>query len=297
MPAEDLPPDAPAPLVRIAGLRHRYTKEEVLAGIDLELGPGLVFGYIGPNGAGKSTTVKILTGLLGGFSGEASVCGHDVRRDPLAVKSRIGYVPENAVLYEQLTVEEFLELVGRLHRIAPEVRSPRIEGILEGFELDGRLGSRIASLSKGMRQKVLLTAALLHDPPLLFLDEPLTGLDVDAARLVKELIRGLADRGRTIFYCSHNMDVVERVCDRIAIIAGGRIVADGTFDELSRAGERGTLENVFAEITRGEEAARDVGRRVETILGTLGPHSTANPRGAADPGQAGDPGAPGVEPE
>ncbi len=255
--------------MRISGLRHRYTSKEVLGGIDLELGAGLVFGYIGPNGAGKSTTVKILTGLLGGFSGEVEVCGFDVRRDPLAVKARIGYVPENAILYEQLTVEEFLELVGRLHQLPDELRRQRAEEILEGFELASRLGSRIGALSKGMRQKLLITSALLHDPRVLFLDEPLTGLDVESARLVKDLIRGLADRGRAIFYCSHNMDVVERVCDRIAIISDGRIVADGSYDELSEAGKRGTLEKVFSVLTRGDDGARDTEARVARIIGAL----------------------------
>ena len=270
-PSASGPPSSGAPpIVRIAELRHRYTSTEVLAGIDLELAAGLVFGYIGPNGAGKSTTVKILTGLLGGFRGRVEVCGHDVAQNPLAVKSRIGYVPENAILYEQLTIREFLELVGRLHRLPPDLLDERAHGILTGFELATRIDSRIQSLSKGMRQKVLITAALIHDPPLLFLDEPLSGLDVDAARLVKELIRALADRGRTIFYCSHNMDVVERVCDRIAIIQNGSIVADGTYDELSEAGERGTLENVFALLTRGEDAARDVEVRVGQIVGSLG---------------------------
>ena len=129
-PIEPPKNDPAPPLVRIAGLRHRYTSTEVLSGIDLTLGAGLVFGYIGPNGAGKSTTVKILTGLLGGFSGEVEVCGHDVRSDPLSVKASLGYVPENAVLYEQLTVEEFLELVGRLHRIPADVRRSRAEEIL-----------------------------------------------------------------------------------------------------------------------------------------------------------------------
>ena len=265
----DTPNDPHAPLVRITDLRHRYTSKEVLGGIDLTVSPGVVFGYIGPNGAGKSTTVKILTGLLRGWSGQVEVCGHDVRVDPLAVKQRIGYVPENAILYEQLTVRELLELVGRLHRIPDDLREARAAGILSGFELESRLDARIQALSKGMRQKVLITSALLHDPTLIFLDEPLSGLDVDSARLVKELIRALADRGRTIFYCSHNMDVVERVCDRIAIISEGRIIADGTYDELSEAGKRGTLENVFAVLTRGEDAARDVASRVERIVGSL----------------------------
>ena len=271
-PSTEPPPPESSPklpMVRIRDLRHRYGAKDVLSGIDLELEEGLVFGYIGPNGAGKSTTVKILTGLLGGFRGSVEVCGFNVSVDPLEVKSRIGYVPENAHLYEQLTIGEFLELVGRLHRLPDEVARERAIGILTGFELATRLDSRIQTLSKGMRQKVLITAALLPDPPLIFLDEPLSGLDVDAARLVKELIRALADRGRTIFYCSHNMDVVEQVCDRIVILRDGEIVADGTYEELSEAGERGSLESVFALLTRGEDAERAVAERVDTIVSAL----------------------------
>ena len=264
------PAAAPStPMVRIRDLRHRYGSKDVLSGIDLELGEGLVFGYIGPNGAGKSTTVKILTGLLSGFRGTVEVCGYNVAVEPIEVKSRIGYVPENAHLYEQLTIGEFLELVGRLHRMPDALARDRALGILTGFELASRLDSRIQTLSKGMRQKVLITAALLPDPPLIFLDEPLSGLDVDASRLVKELIRALADRGRTIFYCSHNMDVVEQVCDRIVILREGQVVADGTYEELSKESERGSLESVFALLTRGEDADREVETRVETIVSAL----------------------------
>lgn len=242
----------PAPAIDIQGLNKLYGRKRVLDGIDLAVAPGTVFGYIGPNGAGKSTTVKVLTGLLGGFEGHVRVCGHDVRRDPLAVKSQIGYVPENAPLYEQLTVEEFLFFVGRLHHQATDVLEHRVAQILEGFELGARRRSRLGTLSKGMRQKVVITAALLHDPEIIFLDEPLTGLDVNATVLVKELIRALADRGKTVFYCSHIMDVVERVCDRVAIIADGRIVADGTVEQLLDGNRDASLEAVFRQITRGD---------------------------------------------
>ena len=241
--------------VVLRGLTKTFGVAEVLKGIDLEVAPGQVFGYLGPNGAGKSTTVKILIGMLGGFGGEARVAGVDVRRDPVEVKRRIGYVPENASLYEPLTVIETLQLTGRLHDLPEELIDRRIPGLLDGFGLGARGPSRIASLSKGMRQKVLLCAALLHDPQILFLDEPLSGLDVASTILVKELIRGLADEGRTIFYCSHMMDVVERVCDRIVILHEGRVVADGSFEELASRSDERHLEGIFAQLTGGGDGA------------------------------------------
>ncbi len=256
----------PASAIEIRGLRKQFGARTVLEGIDLALAPGTILGYIGPNGAGKTTTVKILTGLLTAFEGEVRVCGLDPRRQPLEVKRRIGYVPENAVLFEALTVAEHLLLIGRLHGLSDRLVRERAQAFLEVFELESRLGSRLSTLSKGMKQKVLLTSALLSDPELLFLDEPLSGLDVNATILVKELIRELASAGRTVFYCSHVMDVVERVCDRIAILDGGKIVAQGTFEELQRARGGGSLEEIFARLTsEGGEAER--ARKLVALLG------------------------------
>jgi len=253
-------------VVELRGLRKKFGERVVLEGIDLAVERGTVLGYIGPNGAGKSTTVKILCGLAPEFEGEARVLGLDPRADPLAVKRKIGYVPENAVLYELLTVAEFLLLVGRLHALDDELVKKRATTFLEVFELSDRLGARIQTLSKGMRQKVLLTSALLHDPEVVFLDEPLSGLDVNATILVKELIRALANAGKTVFYCSHVMDVVERVCDRIVILDGGRLVAQGTFEELQAARGGGSLEQIFARLTSagGQE------ERVQKLIAALG---------------------------
>ena len=257
-------------VIQVRDLNKSFGANRVLAGIDLEVPAGSIFGYIGPNGAGKSTTVKILTGLLGGFSGEVEVAGHDPRRDPVELKRRIGYVPENAVLYEALTLAEFLLFVGRLHGIEDELIRRRADTFLEVFELRQRLSTRISTLSKGMRQKLLLTSSLLHDPRVLFLDEPLSGLDVNASILVKDLLRKLADRGRTIFYCSHVMDVVERVCDRIAILDGGGIIAQGTFDELQAARGGGSLEHIFADLTSEGGQAEEAERLVEALEATAG---------------------------
>jgi len=235
--------------IEIRGLRKNYGEKRVLDGVDLVVGKGQILGYVGPNGAGKSTTVKILTGLLDGFTGEVRVAGFDPRVDAVEVKRRIGYVPENAVLYESLTIAEFLLFVGRLHNLDDASIQRRADEFLAVFDLAGRLHSRITTLSKGMRQKVLLTAAVLHDPEVLLVDEPLSGLDVNAMILIKEFLRGFADRGRAVFYCSHVMEVVERVCDRIAILHQGKIAAIGTFTELQTRMPGGSLERIFAELT------------------------------------------------
>jgi len=254
-------------VVELRGLRKLYGDSVVLGGLDLSVPRGTVLGYIGPNGAGKTTTVRILCGLLGEYEGEARVCGLDPRTQSLEIKRRVGYVPENAVLYENLTVAEFLLLVGRLHGLPDELIRTRGEAFLQAFDLGSRLPARISTLSKGMRQKLLITSALLHDPELLFVDEPLSGLDVSSAILIKELLRGLAAAGRTVFYCSHVMDVVERVCDRIVIIDGGRIAAQGTLAELEAQVQAGSLERIFAKLTStGNEA-----ERAQALLAALGP--------------------------
>jgi ABC-2 type transport system ATP-binding protein len=235
--------------IEARGLRKRFGNNAVLDGIDVAVEPGRILGYIGPNGAGKSTTVKILTGLLGAFEGEVRVLGFDPRKEPMEIKRRIGYVPENAILYEQLTIAEYLLFIGRLHDLDDHLIRERADAFLFAFDLSARLNSRISTLSKGMRQKVLLTSALLHSPELLFVDEPLSGLDVQSTILIKEFLRGFAQRGRTVFYCSHVMDVVERICDHIVILDHGRIVAQGSFEELARAGRGSSLEAIFAALT------------------------------------------------
>jgi ABC-2 type transport system ATP-binding protein len=254
-----------APSIELRGLTKTFGRRDVLSGVNLVVQPGTVFGYLGPNGAGKSTTVKILCGMLADFGGEAWVAGVDVRREPMEVKRRIGYVPENAALYDALTVTELLRFVGRLHDLDDRLVRRRGMALLEAFDLGARAHSRLGALSKGMRQKVLFTTALLHDPALLFLDEPLSGLDVQSVLLVKELIRLLADRGRTLFYCSHVMDVVERVCDRIAILSAGAIVADGTFEELRRRSDEARLEAIFAELTGSADGKAEAARVLEAL--------------------------------
>jgi ABC-2 type transport system ATP-binding protein len=214
--------------------------------------PGEILGFLGPNGAGKSTTVKILTGMLKPSAGRASVAGFDVVTEPLEVKRRIGYVPESGAIYETLTADEYLELVSGLHHLDADVGRARAGELLDFFGLAGAPRKRIGQFSKGMKQKVLIAAALLHRPPVLFFDEPLNGLDANAAMQVKDLLRGLAAQGRTILFCSHILDVVERMCTRILIIDKGRKLAEGTAQQLMESTASATLDGAFGRLTGGE---------------------------------------------
>ncbi len=228
---------------------------------------GQVCGYLGPNGAGKTTTIKILTGLIRPTEGRAWVAGFDLVQSPLEAKRRIGFAPESGALYEKLTPYEYLSMVGELRKMEPGLLSSRIEKFLQLFGLSDNKDQRMDTFSKGMKQKVLLSGAMLHDPDVLFLDEPLNGLDANTALLVKELIRNMAARGKTIFYSSHIMEVVEKVCDRIIILDKGRIVADGSIEELREMTRESSLEEVFSKVTHSEdmaEIARAFTREIST---------------------------------
>jgi ABC-2 type transport system ATP-binding protein len=237
------------PIIRITGLTKNFGEKEVLRGVDLEIPPGQILGYIGPNGAGKTTTVKILCGMLDAFAGEATVCGFDVASQPLEVKRRIGYIPESAALYDALTPLEYLRFIGRLYGMAEVEVDQQASELLGLLGLGAEADERMSTFSKGMRQKVLITAGLMHDPAVVFMDEPLSGLDANSVVIVKEIITRLAEGGKTVFYCSHVMDVVERVCHRIAIIDDGRIISDGTFEELQAQSTGGSLERIFTQLT------------------------------------------------
>lgn len=240
------------PIISIRDLRKSYGDKEVLKGINLDIYPGQVIGYIGPNGAGKSTTVKVLIGLLGDFEGAVSIMGKDLREDVLGVKSLIGYVPENAEIYEVLTPMEYLSFVGKLYQLEEDVITERATRMLQAFGLLENKDQRMDTFSKGMRQKVLITSGLLHNPQIVVLDEPLSGLDANAVIIVKEIITLLKKENKTIFYCSHMMDVVEKVSDRIVLIDEGSIVADGTFSSLKVSGDE-TLEHIFSRLTGKEQ--------------------------------------------
>lgn len=240
------------PVISIQHLFKHYGNTPVLKDINLEVYPGQVIGYIGPNGAGKSTTVKILCGLITDFEGVVKVKGLDLKKDTLAIKKMIGYVPEMAELYDVLTPLEYLKFSGALYGIAAAVTDERIMRMMEAFGLEGQVNQRMDSFSKGMKQKVLIASGLLHNPDIIILDEPLSGLDANSVIVIKELISKLARDGKTIFYCSHMMDVVEKVSDRIVLIDKGNIIANGTFEELKQQQGNQSLEQIFAHLTGKE---------------------------------------------
>ena len=252
------------PLIRIVDLKKSYGEKEILKGINLDIFPGQVIGYIGPNGAGKSTTVKILTGLIEDFTGTVEINGINIQKDPLAVKALLGYVPENAELYDVLTPMEYLDFVGKLYGMEDKVIQERSLKLLAAFGLESNVNNRMDTFSKGMRQKVLLISGIIHNPQIIVLDEPLSGLDANAVIFVKELISLLAKEGKTIFYCSHMMDVVEKVSDRILLINQGSIIADGTIEEL-KTDPNESLEHIFAKLTNTGSSALDASNIITAI--------------------------------
>lgn len=245
------------------GVTQRFGEHVALRELDLEIHEGEVFGLLGPNGAGKTTALRILCGLLAPTQGTVTVGECDVRTDPLGARRRLAFVPDGAPLYPNLSARQHLHLVGRLREVPESELEPRTAHLLESLELGDRGDDPIGSFSRGMRQKAALACALIERPPLLVLDEPLTGLDAPTASVFKEVLREVANQGGTVLYTSHVLDVVERVCDRMAILSQGELTALGTLDELrERAGTDGTLEDIFA--TLAED--RDPATRAREIL-------------------------------
>lgn len=244
------------PLIQIRNLSKSYGSKIVLKNLSLDIYPGQVIGYIGPNGAGKSTTVKILTGLIPDFEGEVIVDGISMATDPLAIKKLFGYVPENAEIYDVLTPMEYLDFVGKLYGMDDETLHDRIRKLVAAFGLSVNIDDRMDTFSKGMKQKILLISGIIHNPKIIILDEPLSGLDANAVIMIKELIMRLSQEGKTIFYCSHMMDVVEKVSDRIMLINKGEIIADGTFESLKQ-NHSDTLERIFSKLTGREDQASE----------------------------------------
>lgn len=241
-------------LAELRGVAKSYGDFVALHELDLEVRPGEVLGLLGPNGAGKTTAVKILCGLLEPSAGVATIGGHDVARDPLAARRMVSFVPDGAPLYRNLSPRGHLQLVGRLHGMAEDKLQAEIVRLLTAFDLADRIDDPVGQFSRGMRQKAALACAILPRPPLLVLDEPLEGLDAPTTAMVKELLRAWASDGGAVLYTSHLLDVVERVCDRMAILTQGKLVALGTLDELrARSGDGGTLEQVFRKVTHAED--------------------------------------------
>ena len=248
-------------MLSIEHLTKRYRGLPAIEDVSFAVGAGEVVGYLGPNGSGKSTTVKIITGLLEPSEGRVLFGGREIREDRKAFRAAFGYVPEEAHVYTHLSGLEYLQLIGRLREMeeAPlEVRATRLLGLLG---LGSWRHSPITAYSKGMKQRVLIAAALMHDPALLIFDEPLSGLDVVSARLFKDLLVELAAAGKAVLYISHVLEVVEQVCDRVVVIAKGRVLADAAPGELTRLMKLPNLERVFAELVEQQDtrvAAREL---------------------------------------
>jgi ABC-2 type transport system ATP-binding protein len=239
-------------VIEILHLSKTYGETVAVEDLSLRVETGELFALLGPNGAGKSSTVKVLTGLLKPTTGLVRVDGLDVVEDPIAVRRTIGYVPENAMLYESLTADEYLRLVGELRHMDRDRMEAQRDELFEVFGLTHDDRKKLLSeFSKGMKQKVLLISGLIHNPSVLILDEPLSGLDANAALIVKEVLKRFAASGKTIFFCSHVLDVVEKLCDRIGIMNRGRLVAIGTPKEILDETGQPSLERAFNALTGG----------------------------------------------
>src|SRR5579859_599031 len=238
-----------SPAILVRGLRKHYGAQSAVNGVDLEVPRSSFFGFLGPNGAGKSTTIRILTGLIPADSGSIEILGLRLPEDEIEIKKRIGLVPDESLLFDRLTGAEFLEFVGRMYGLDRTTAIERAKGLLDLLELanDRKI---IAEYSKGMRKRVAMAAALIHHPDLFLMDEPFEGVDAVGARLMKDILMDQVRRGATVFLTSHVLEVVERLCQRVAIIHDGKIVTEGTLDEL-RAGSE-TLEDVFVRVVGAE---------------------------------------------
>ncbi len=239
----------------------------VLHGISFRVERGAVAGYVGPNGAGKTTTLKLLTGALRPASGYVTVGGVDVNVDPVEAKRRFGYAPEHGHVYESFTPVEYLAFIGRMHGLDEPLLAHRTAALLRYWGLDAKADQAMTAYSKGMKQKVLLAAALLHDPPVLLLDEPLTGLDAHAVLQVRALLTSLAGAGKTVLYSSHLLDAVERVADQVIVIRDGRILQSGSPAEIMAAAGEGSLEGAFSRLTSAADANAETAQLMEDAFG------------------------------
>lgn len=236
------------PTVQIRNVTKKFGAFVAVDNLDLSIGKGEFFGFLGPNGAGKTTTIKMMTGLYAPTSGTCLINGYDVHRDPVSAKRSLGYVPDQPFMYEKLTGREFLYFVGGIFSMPVSVVKQRIGEYVEMFELGDFIDKRGEEYSQGMRQRIVLSAAMIHDPEVLIIDEPLVGLDPRSARLVKDTLKKRTTQGLTIFMSTHLLEIVEELCDRIAIIKQGRII----YEESQGASRRsnGQLEKMFLELTK-----------------------------------------------
>ena len=245
-------------MIQLENLTRHYGSLAAVQDLNMTVQEGELFGFLGPNGAGKTTTIRMIIGLLRPTRGTVSVAGHDVKQEPLAVKRAVGYLAQTPLLYDKLTGREFLRFMGGLYGLGDEKIDARTEHLLALMDLSDKADQLIESYSGGMRHKIGLCGALLHEPPVLVLDEPLTGLDPYSARRIKDLLQELCRQGSTVFLSTHVLEVAERVCDRVGILDRGRLIAVGTMAALrtqAQSSAETTLEDLFLQLTGGETVA------------------------------------------
>ncbi len=249
-------PTEPSPAIRITDLRKVYNEKAAVDGLSLSVPRGAFYGFLGPNGAGKTTTIKMLMGLAVPTSGSIEILGYPLPRGEMDVKSRIGLVPDETLLFEHLTGTEFLEFVGRMYKLPRAIARERARELMSLFELDGATRKLIGEYSKGMRKRVAMAASMIHKPELFLMDEPFEGVDAVGARMMKDLLLDQVRHGATVFLTSHVLEVVERLCERVAIIHQGKLVVEGPMSELRTGAE--TLEDIFVRVVGADRHAESL---------------------------------------
>ncbi|MCT8977400.1 ABC transporter ATP-binding protein [Clostridium sp. CX1] len=241
-------------MVELVNISKSYNgKQKAVDNLNLSIPNGVIFGFLGPNGAGKTTTIKMLTGIINSDAGNITINGVNIKDNPIEAKKQFGFVPDSPDMFLRLKGIEYLNFMSDIYGVESEEREDRIRKLSERFEMTKALGDQIQSYSHGMRQKIILMGALVHNPSVWILDEPMTGLDPKSAYMLKEMMREHADKGNTVFFSTHVLEVAEKICDRIAIINKGKILFSGTFEELKEQfKENKSLENIFLEMTENE---------------------------------------------
>jgi ABC-2 type transport system ATP-binding protein len=242
-------------MIRIINLRKQYGRLAAVDNLNIEVAPGEIFGFLGPNGAGKTTTIRVMMGILKASSGRVILGGHDVEQEPQQAKAIAGFIPDRPFIYEKLSGKEFLTFIAKLHRMETARLRRRIDELLEYFELANWQDELVEGFSHGMKQRLVLCAALVHEPRILVVDEPMVGLDPKGARTIKDLFRSLAKNGTTVFLSTHSISVAEEVCHRIGIIQKGHLIASGTMADIYRLtrGHDSNLEDDFLELTQQQD--------------------------------------------
>jgi ABC-2 type transport system ATP-binding protein len=253
-------------MLEAKGLSKFYGSVPAVQNVTFSLEPGQILGYLGPNGSGKSTTVKVLTGLLEPSRGQVTYDGEDIHKDPVAYRKRLGYVPEDANLYPYLTGEEYLDMIGTLRSMPVSQKTARINSLLELFSLWPHRQIALGSYSKGMRQRILLITALMDNPDVLILDEPLSGLDVTSALIFKNLVQALSAKGKAVFFCSHVLEVVEKICSQLIILRRGQVIAYGSTAEVRRSIGQSSLEGTFLQLVEDRDVMQIANDIVEVVV-------------------------------